>query len=766
MPSVIKPNPALAGQMQYLYACLTNSLKNNTMRLIIVSNRAPVNVKKNGGDYVFEDSAGGLASGLRAYVQNANGNKPADMQVIWIGWPGITVQENEKEELKKSIMEKSGVYSVFLSEEMMEKFYEGFCNKTIWPLFHYFTGFTVYEREYWDQYVAVNKIFCNAVCEVAQPGDMIWVQDYQLMLLPGMLRKEMPAAEIGFFLHIPFPSYEVFRLLPSNWRHEILEGLYGADLIGFHTHDYRTYFLQSTLRILGVDDQMGEVYYHDRMVRVDTFPMGIDYRKYHDAVFSPEVEKEKLKLNDSLPHLKLVLSIDRQDYTKGILNRLNGYEHFLENYPEWRQKVTMILVVVPSRIGVENYQSVKNQIDGLIGKINGQFGSLEWMPIIYQYRSLGYNELIALYALSDIALITPLRDGMNLIAKEYVATRTNIDGTLILSEMAGAAEELDESIIINPNNVEEISAALNAALQMGPEEQNRRIGIMQQRIADYNVFTWASDFISTLDNVKKKQERLKAKILMGGNRAKLVEQFKKAAARILFLDYVGTLIPFTPRPTDAQPGRNLKEKLKKLTTINNTQVVLISGRDKRTMDNWFGDLNIDMAAEHGILVKEKGDDWQLLKPVRVNWKRKILPVLKHFAERLPGALVEDKEYSAVFHYRRSDPEFASLRVKELMNYLVSYTSNMDLQLLNGNRAVEVRSAGIDKGIAALYWLAKLKKKRSSFILCVGDDVTDEDLFKAMPRNAFSIKVGLHPSYAMYNVISPFEVLNLLDDFLS
>lgn len=736
------------------------------MRLIIVSNRAPVSVVKNNGGYAFGQSSGGLASGLRTYIDHPEMWNNYASKIIWIGWPGMSIDDTTlRNQTSRQIMEKFGVQSVFLPEQMMENFYEGFCNKTIWPLFHYFTGYTIYEHKYWEDYIAVNRIFCQAVMEIARPDDVIWVHDYHLMLLPGMLRKEMPGASIGFFLHIPFPSFEVFRLLPSRWRQEILSGLYGADLIGFHTHDYRTYFLQSTLRILGLDDQMGEVFYNNRMVRVDTFPMGIDYQKYHNATSLPEVENEISRLDEILHSRKLILSIDRQDYSKGILNRLNAYDHFLSHNQNWLGKITMVLVVVPSRSGVEDYQAVKNQIDGLIGKINGAYGSLDWMPIIYQYRSLSFSELSALYARSDIALITPLRDGMNLIAKEYIASRSNGTGVLILSEMAGASEELDESVVINPNNTEEISNAFNVALEMSPEEQKRRIDVMQQRISTYNVLKWAEDFITTLKEVRKKQARLQTRMLLGDARDKMVQQFNRALKRLLFLDYDGTLIPFSPRPLDAFPGKHLIEKLRKLTALENLQLVIISGRDKTTMQNWFGELPVNLAAEHGLFIREAGGEWQLLKPVRNLWKKKILPVMKHFEEKLPGAFVEEKEYSLVFHYRRSDPEFASLRVKELMNHVVTLTANMDIQLLNGNKIMEVRNAGIDKGIAALHWLSKLESEPFSFVLSIGDDATDEDMFKAMPGWAYSVKVGLQSSHAKFNLLSSHDVMKLLDSFI-
>jgi len=730
------------------------------MRIIVVSNRAPISIiKESNGQYRYENSAGGLASGMRAYIEKLK-ETGSRTEIIWVGWPGAAVEDEQK--VKREILKKFKTDSVFLSAELMEKFYEGFCNKTIWPLFHYFPVYTVYEKEFWETYVRVNEIFCAEVLSIAKPDDVIWIHDYHLMLLPAMIRDKMPWAKIGFFLHIPFPAYEVFRLLPNEWRKEILKGLYGSDLIGFHTFDYRTYFLHSTLRILGLPNHMGEVLYNSRMVKADTFPMGIDYDKYHDAALSPEIEAEKVKFKKGEDAPKLILSIDRQDYSKGILNRLKGFEHFLQNNPQWKQKVVMMMVVVPSRIGVENYQSIKSQIDELVGRINGASGTMEWMPIIYQYRSLSFNELIALYNCSDVALVTPLRDGMNLVAKEYVAARTDGKGVLILSEMAGAIDELAESITINPNNTEEISNALLHALEMDEQEQRQRIEIMQQRLQSYDVFKWADDFLTTLDTLQQKQERLSAKILNAAVREKIIRDFQKAETRVLFLDYDGTLVPFAHHPSKASPGKALLQALENLSHFKNTHIILVSGRDKQTLENWFGRLPVSLTAEHGMMLKERGKKWQMLKPVRKSWKKRIIPIMERYAEKLPGSFLEEKEASVAFHYRRSDPAFADLRVKELMDYLVNFTSNMDVQLVNGNKTLEMRNAGVDKGVAALQWLSKTNQQ-SRFVLSVGDDATDEDLFRVMPKGAYSIKVGFAPSYAMFNLATTHDVLNLLHE---
>lgn len=731
------------------------------MRLIIVSNRAPVNIIKTGTGYRYEESPGGLASGLRAYVEKLKKQKDSKVEIVWIGWPGAAVDNEPK--VKKEIEKKFGTRCVFLSEEVMEKFYEGFCNKTIWPLFHYFPVYTVYEREFWEQYVSVNKIFTDALLEIAKPGDVIWIHDYHLMLMPAMVREKMPDATIGFFLHIPFPSFEIFRLLPGVWRKEILNGLYGADLLGFHTHDYRTYFLRSTIRLLGLHNHMGEVLYNNHLSKADTFPMGIDYEKYHEAALSKEVQAEKKRLKKIYPTQKLILSIDRQDYSKGILNRLKGYEYFLTYNPQWKRKVTLMMVVVPSRIGVESYQSIKSKIDELAGHINSKFGDLEWMPIVYQYRSLSFKELIALYNMSDVALITPLRDGMNLIAKEYIASRTGNNGVLILSEMAGAVDELAEAIIINPNNVEEISEALLTALEMKDEEQQWRIDVMQQRLKHYDVFKWADDFVGSLTELKKKQQRLTAKLLQPSGRKQLIAKFKTASSRILFLDYDGTLNPFKTHYEDSSPGKNIFTVFEKLLKIKNTDIVLISGRDHHTLEKWFGHLPVNLVAEHGLYVKEKNENWKLIKPIRKNWKKKIIPIFDHYVEKLPGSYVEEKDFTVGFHYRLSDPDYASVRMRELTEYLANFTANMDVQVLEGNKIVEVRNAGIDKGVAALYWLSKYKNK-NSFVLSAGDDRTDEDLFRVMPANGYSIRIGLQPTYAKFNLHDHKDMLKLLEDF--
>jgi len=390
-----------------------------------------------------------------------------------------------------------GSSKVSLNEEEVNGFYFGFSNRTIWPLFHYFLEYAEFELDSWLTYKAVNQKFANAILEKAGEDDTIWIHDYQLMLVPKMVREKRPNLSIGFFLHIPFPSYEIFRTLP--WREEVLEGLLGSDLIGFHTYDYERHFLSSVRRLLGAEVSYNDIYVDNRLVKVDSFPMGIDYEKFSEAAKTHQQNsvdqqsdlQKRLDLHKkSSPDAKLILSIDRLDYSKGIAKRLHAFKYFLDKYPEYKEKIRLIILAVPSRSNVPQYQLLKKEIDELVGRINGELSTVSWTPIWYFYRSLPFENLIDLYTSSDIAWLTPIRDGMNLVAKEYIATRTDKSGVLILSEMAGSANEMNEALLINPNNFEQIADALFMAINMPALEQQRRNTILQKRLERYNVEKW------------------------------------------------------------------------------------------------------------------------------------------------------------------------------------------------------------------------------------------------------------------------------------
>jgi trehalose 6-phosphate synthase/phosphatase len=725
-------------------------------RLVIVSNRLPFNVEIKDGLPIFHPSAGGLVTGLASFRESRQQSAALPAEHLWVGWPGSSIDLSLREDVVRQALANFKSFPVFLTEEQMEHFYLGFCNATIWPLFHYFPSFTVYQASFWAQYKQINQLFADALESILRPDDVVWIHDYHLMLLPKLLKNRQPQLSVGFFLHIPFPSFEVFRMLPGEWRRDILEGLLGADLIGFHTYEYTHHFLQSVLRILGYEHQMSQVLAQDHLVRADTFPMGIDVEKFASAARSDDTEREIRDLRNSLTGVKLILSVDRLDYSKGIANRLEGYEVFLENNPEYHGKVALLMVVVPSRIGVVQYDMMKRQIEELVGKINGRFGRVGWTPVVYQYRHVPFTSLLALYSVSDVCLVTPLRDGMNLVAKEYVTTRGG--GVLILSEMAGAAKELPEAIIINPNDRAEIANALKQALEMSLPEQQKRHRLMQRRLKRYNVSRWASDFLTTLVGMREVQNRVESKLLSAVARQEIVTRYRNSTRRLFFLDYDGTLTPLVPHPGLAGPDPTRRELLRSLAADRKNSVVVASGRERQILEEWLGDLPIGLVAEHGAWLKLANQDWRRVKPLSNEWKRELLPILETYADRLPGALIEEKEESLAWHFRMADPEQAALRAPELVDHLLALTGKTDLQVIQGDKVVEIRHAGVNKGGAALYWVSQ---DDYDFILGIGDDTTDEDFFKALPASAVSIRVGMSATHAQFNIPSSAQVIDLL-----
>ncbi len=721
-------------------------------RLLVIANRLPFSIAKKAGEICFNPSPGGLATGLSSL--------PESFERLWLGWPGLTNEKltiEDRGHIKDKLAAKNCV-PIFLSKKQVERYYLGFCNKTIWPLFHYFSVRTVYEERFWKTYKQVNQMFCTEVMNIVRPGDYIWIHDYQLMLLPRLLREKLPELEIGFFLHIPWPSFELFRLLP--WREEILDGLLGADLIGFHTYDYVRHFLSSVSRIKGLEHTLGKVKVGSRAVKMDAFPMGIDYERYSQAIKNPVVQKELEKILQKVGKRKIIISVDRLDYTKGIIQRLEAFDLFLSKNPEYKGKVTLIMVAVPSRTGVEDYKALRERLEQLVGRVNGEHGAIGYMPVWYLYRFMPFTKLMALYNAADVALVTPLRDGMNLIAKEYIATKTDGRGVLILSEMTGAASELGEALIVNANNKAAILQAIKEALEMPLFEQMERNKLMQKRLRRYDVLRWSSDFINALCDIKNDQRKLGVRKLSEATRHKLVCDYVKSHKRLFLLDYDGTLVGFRGKPAQAGPDDEIVTMLKSLSSNRKNCVVIISGRDKATLEQWFGGLDTGLVAEHGAWVKQKGLDWQCSGAFRNDWKDNVRPILELYTDRTPGSSIEEKDFSLVWHYRRADPELAWVRGQELRGALLNLTANLDVGVFEGSKIFEIKNLGVNKGQAAKFWL---EKPKWDFLLAAGDDYTDEEMFVALPDGVYSIKVGLSISKARFNVDTLDEIRSLLKE---
>ena len=730
---------------------------------IIVSNRLPIRISKVENSFKFTATSGGLATGMKSVHEHENS--------LWIGWPGIGIDEIDSEAwipLAKGL-EENNYAPVLLVKEEVENFYYGLANKCLWPLFHYFIEISTFSESHWETYVEVNKKFSQTVIEKIAPGDTVWIHDYQLLLCPKMIKDERPDVNIGFFLHIPFPSFEIFRTFPC--REALLEGMLGADLIGFHTYDYERHFLSSVKRILRKEVQFNRVINGLREVVVNTFPMGIDYDKFNtkakEHLAQKETEKSELKKQLELHKKgaesgKLILSIDRLDYTKGVVNRIKAFDLFLTKYPEYLEKVRLLMLTVPSRSDVPEYAKLKKETDELVGRINGKYATVNWTPVWYYYRSMSFDDLIDLYMTSDIAMITPVRDGMNLVAKEFIATRVSGDGVLILSEMAGASKELFEAILINPFDKNAMADALLKAIVMPIEEQKQRNFGMRKRLSRYTVEYWAKDFMKALQFKAETKEEIHIPKIQNGLRQQLIKDFKKANKKIIFLDYDGTLVVFNEKPDLAIPDANLLQLIDALCALPNTDVAIVSGRDQAFLDKWFASLPVTLVAEHGHYIKKSGAGWKGTVIGKKDWMVDVMPIFETFTDRTPGTFIEEKQNSLVWHYRKTDPELASGRVVEIKTVLSSLISD-ELTILDMDKALEVVDRQVNKGSAVF----EINNQNAhDFILCIGDDVTDENMFISLPDHAHTIKVGRKPTSAKYYIENVTQVKKLLSSIVS
>jgi len=705
-------------------------------KTIIVSNRLPVKISEGADGPELQPSEGGLATGL-ASIHQREGN-------IWIGWPGLSVESQEQQDYFTEKLTAQRLIPIFLSEEEINGFYEGFSNEVLWPIFHYISTYANYDLNNWEIYKKVNQRFLDVIVEQAGPNDTIWIHDYQLLLLPGLVRQALPDATIAYFQHIPFPSQELFRFIP--WRGELLAGMLGADLLGFHTFDDVRHFVSSATRLSPIHSRSNRLEVDGRAVFAEPYPMGIDSDKFAKLSHEVGVCKRVDELKQNFDGQKIILCIDRLDYSKGILQRLHAFELLLSEYPEYHKKITLYMVVVPSRDTVPEYRRLKEQIDQLVGNINAQYGTFDWYPIAYFYHGYPMEEITALYNAADICLVTPMRDGMNLVCKEYIACRKNIDGILILSEMAGASKELIDALIVNPNNIHDIRDALITALTMPRDEERKRMKSMRSLVFKFTVHHWAKLFMDRLNEIKSLQQSNKARLVHEDIKDKIITGYKKASSRLLLLDYDGTLVGFQDDIDKASPDDALYTLLNKLDGDVANHMVIISGRKHQTLDKWFNDTKYTLVAEHGVWTRDHETEWRLKPGLSSKWKDEVSSLMESYADRTPGAFVEEKSFSLAWHYRKVETGLGILRANELLDSLKNFASTYGLQLLDGDKVVEIRSAEVNKGRAAL---DLLHRNHYDFILAIGDDRTDEDTFQALPSEAITIKVGDVMSAARY-----------------
>lgn len=720
--------------------------------IIVVSNRLPISIGRDEkGKLTYNHTSGGLGTAIES-LGGENGH-------LWIGWPGIAaedVTDKEKEQITNHLIDKYRYVPVFQTKQQIADFYEGYSNDTLWPIFHYFPEKANYQAHYWQAYAEVNKLFLQAIESFAENNSTIWVNDYHLMLLPDMIRRALPGAKIGFFLHTPFPSYELFRQIPE--RNELIKGLLGADLLGFHIYDYARHFISSANRLIGAHSHNGTIEYDGRLVKVDTYPIGIDYGRFAAELHCKEAQKELAALEERYKKQSLIVAVDRLDYSKGIVERMRGFELFLQQHPEYHGKATLYMVEAPSRTEVPAYKALRDEVELMVGRINGLYGTAEWQPVIYLFKNLGFSVIAPLYNRAEIALITPLRDGMNLVAKEYIACKENRPGVLILSETAGVADELIDAIQVNPNNTQQVADAIYEALMMPKREQRSRLLRMQKRVREYSVQRWGSDFTTDLRKAAAAHKGHFRKRINERGIETMLRRYRRSHMRLLILDYDGTLKKFTSTPgaLAARPDAQLLALIRKLHDQPNTKVVITSGRTKDIMEKWFHRFpRLSLVAEHGAWVKDHGE-WE--KSSSTFDKRPYLRVMKRFAPRTAGAVVDNKEFSVVWHYRRVNPELAYVRNGELRLELEQIAEGTDIGIYKGHKIIEVKPKSLHKGVVAHEFSDRYP---SDFVLAIGDDYTDEQMFSALPPHADSIKIGPGATQAKYQVDRMENALDIL-----
>ena len=718
---------------------------------VTVSNRLPITVSKKNGELEFNVSNGGLSTAMSSLNLK---------DAAWVGWCG-TSNENLTAKDKHRIKAEFSRYNsvpVFLTEAQVAHYYEGYANTSIWPLFHYFQTHSHNRNTWWKSYVEVNELFAATVLQVASAHATVWVHDYHMMLVPGLLRERASKLNIGFFLHIPFPSFEIFRLLPE--RERILEGILGSDLIGFHINDYAQHFIDSCARLLGVNSDHEILFHGNRRVKASVYPIGIDYEKFQKTVVSREAKKEIKKLDKSYKGQKLILSMDRLDYTKGIVERLEGFDKLLNSHPEYLGKIRLLMIAVPSRTGVDSYVQLRDDIERAVGRINGRYGTVDWAPISYQFQNRPFTEIVALYARADVALVTPIRDGMNLVAKEFVAAKQSSAGVLVLSEMTGAIDELPEAISVNPNNTESIALALHDALSMSTKEQRRRLGIMRERLRVSDVKDWSERFVRDIETAANPGVGLGS--ITSAEHKDILKKFSRAKSRLLILDYDGTLKKFvnTPSAFASAPTPRLRKLLRNLSNMPNTTVAIATGRTRSTLIGWFvGIPKLVLAAEHGAWIRHN-KKWHKADGDFETYREDLKTIMKSYVARTEGSEFEEKDFGLVWHYINVEPQLAYRRTADLSRELENAIDSEHVGMYRGHNIIEVKQKNVNKGHAVE---AVLDEKLYDFVLCAGDDYTDEDMFSVVNEEAITIKVGPGATKAKFQVESVDDMVDLLGD---
>ncbi|KAG8968873.1 threalose-6-phosphate phosphatase [Tulasnella sp. 419] len=640
---------------------------------------------------------------------------------------------------------------VFLDDKVARGHYDGYCKNTLWPLFHYLlwqdvaTEITSHEGEF-NAYLAANEAFAAKVAEIYQPGDLIWVQDYHLLLAPKLIRNHIAEAHIGLFVHTPFPSSEVFRCLPK--RKEILDGMLGANLVCFQTYSYSRHFASSCVRVCGYESAPNGVDVAGQVVSITHCPVGVDAPRVElDAQRSgikPKIDALKALYQGK----KIIVGRDKLDTVKGVVQKLKAFEKLLIDFPQWRGNVVMIQVTSPA---LTDSPKLERQVSELVAHINGEYGSLDFIPVHHYHQHIKKDEFYALLTVADLALITPLRDGMNTTSMEFVICQNQVahgkdfplsraPSPLVMSEFMGISSTLaDGSLQINPWNLGDVAAQINRGLTMSDEEKYQRQEKLYKVVTTHTSSLWASVLVkSLLEKINSEGSAHQTPFL---ERELLVSKYQKAKKRLFMFDYDGTLTPIVKVPSAAVPSKSTLLALSKLAEDPKNVVYIISGRDSPFLIQHLGHLSkVGFSAEHGCFVRIPGSsEWSnLTKTLDMSWMSEVEGIFKYYTERTTGSFIERKQSSVTWHYRASDPEWGNFQCKQCLDLLeTNLVPKRPIEVLVGKKNLEVRPIAVNKGEIVKRLL--YENTDSEFVFCAGDDKTDEDMFRAL--------IALRPSGA-------------------
>ncbi|VFQ89925.1 unnamed protein product [Cuscuta campestris] len=777
-------------------------------RKVVVSNMLPLHAQrdKETSQWRFSLDEDSLL------LQMKDGFSP-ETEFLYVGSLKVEIEPSEQEEVAQRLLDEFKCVPTFLPLEIHKKFYYGFCKQYLWPLFHYMLPMCPdhgdrYDRHLWQAYVSANKLFADKVMEVVNPdNDYIWIHDYHLMVLPTFLRKRYHRVKLGFFHHSPFPSSEIYRTLPV--RDDILKGLLNCDLIGFHTFDYARHFLSCCSRMLGLDyeSKRGHIGldYFGRTVYIKILPVGIHMGRLESVLnFSSTINKVK-EIQEHFKGKKVILGVDDMDIFKGISLKLLAFEHLLEHYQEFRGKLVLIQIVNPARSSGKDVQEAKRETYSTTKRINERFGQPGYEPVVLIDRPAARYEKTAYYAVAECCIVNAVRDGMNLVPYKYVVCRQGSSGMdeamgiksdsaqrtsmLVVSEFIGCSPSLSGALRVNPWDIEAVAEALNVAITMSESEKQLRHEKHYRYISSHDVAYWARSFMQDLERACKDHYSkrcwgvglgLHFRVLsLSPSFRKLsidciLSSYKRTSRRAIFLDYDGTIVP--QASIARSPSAEVIQCLSALSNDPKNTVFIVSGRGRSSLSEWLEPCDrLGLAAEHGYFIRwNKSADWKCMS-ADIEWKEIVLPVMKQYADATDGSSIETKESALVWHHQDADPDFGSCQAKEMLDHLENVLANEPAVVKRGQQIVEVKPQGVTKGLAAEKVLEIManRGKPPDFVMCIGDDRSDEDMFEGItkmvsgvcmptaPPELFACTVGQKPSRARYYLDDTSDVVKLL-----